>query len=106
MANLAQLIKKIAVEAVEANKPLHFVEGIIQSTTPVSLKLKKNDKLIIPSDLITVADHLTPQSKKAIIRGEETTEVTIEFGSQLDIGNKVMVAVIQGGQSFFIIDKF
>lgn len=107
MANLAQLIKKIALEAVESSSPLRFVEGSIQSTSPLSLRLKKNSKLIIPSELITVADHLSSQKKNAVIVNDGGGEsVTIEFESQLEVGNRVMVAVIQGGQSFFIIDKF
>ncbi|WP_368653772.1 DUF2577 domain-containing protein [Ornithinibacillus sp. 4-3] len=127
MASLGQLIKKMAKESMEAGKPLQLVEGVIQSTSPITLKLKQNEKLIIPSDFILVAHHLKSHTRVATIStssvGETMTEAGdpnhthniqsitlnnahIQFASALQTGDKVMVAVIQGGQSFFIIDKF
>ncbi|AUJ25197.1 DUF2577 domain-containing protein [Virgibacillus dokdonensis] len=125
--SIGQTIKKMAKEAVDASKPLQFVEGVIHSISPVQLRLKQNDKLIIPSDFIHVARHLTQHTRTATIStgsvGEKMTlagdpehahnihsitlnNATIHFSNALQTGDKVMVAVIQGGQSFFIIDKF
>ncbi|SFM29240.1 Protein of unknown function [Gracilibacillus orientalis] len=127
MASLGQMFKKMANEAVAAGNPVQLVEGVIQSTSPITLKLKQNDKLIIPSDFIHVAQHLKSHTRTATISagsvGETMTQAgdpehthniqsinlnnaQIQFASALQTGDKVMVAVIQGGQSFFIIDKF
>lgn len=116
--SIAQTIKKMASEAVEAGGPLQFVEGVVQNPLPnVEVMLKNNSKLIIPSDLITVSEHLTEHTRKADISSDDISsdedveelklkEATIKFKNNLKTGDKVMVAVIQGGQSFFIIDKF
>ncbi|ANB56129.1 hypothetical protein GFC29_3133 [Anoxybacillus sp. B7M1] len=85
---MVQMIKKIALEAVQAESPLRFLEAIVVSAPPdFQIKLRDNNKLIIPEDLISIAERLT------------------ELGKELKIGDRVMVAAIQGGQSFFIIDR-
>lgn len=125
--SISQTIKKMAKEAMDSGSPLQLVEGIVQSPLPnIQLKLKSNSKLIIPSDLIGVAEHLTSHTRTANISSSKVsgntdesgdpehkhkidsvslTSTTISFDSNLNTGDKVMVAVVQGGQSFFVIDK-
>lgn len=86
---MIQTIKKIALEAVQAESPLRLVEATVVIPPPdIQIRLKSNPKLIIPSDIISIAERLT------------------EPGKELKIGDRVMVAIIQGGQSFFILDRF
>jgi Protein of unknown function (DUF2577) len=126
--SVAQTIKKMAIEAVNANSPLQFIEGEVYSAPPnIQLRLKNNSKLVIPSEFIHIAEHLT-RHKRAVnitslnvgdlmtsagdpehthnIQSLSLKNAEIEFTDQLKKGDKVMVAAIQGGQSFFIIDKF
>lgn len=126
--SLGQIIKKMASEAGLANGPLEFIEGVIHKAPPsMELKLKGNEKLIIPSDFIRVSEHLTRHSRRVdisstnidgtlsragdpphahSIQSLSVSNAVMEFTDELKKGDKVMVAAIQGGQSFFIIDRF
>jgi len=126
--SLNQIIKKMAVEAMNAGGAFEFIEGEVYSAPPnIKLKLKNNNKLIIPSQFITVPEHLKRHKRKANISSSNVSEsmtaagdpshthnitsitlrdAEIEFTDELKVGERVMVAVVQGGQSFFIIDRF
>lgn len=126
--SLGQTIKKLAAETMSASSPLQLVEGVVHSAPPnVQLMLKDNPKLIIPNKFIRISEHLTKHSRIANISSSDVSSsmtsagdpshvhginsmtlrnVKIDFADELKKGDKVMVAVIQGGQSFFIIDRF
>lgn len=79
--DLIYLIKKIAVEAVERNKPSTWLYGNVTSVTPLTTKLKEN--LNIDEDFI-------------------------EFGSfkkeNIEIGDKLILLQQAGGQLFLCLD--
>jgi|SRR5690625_3177270 len=126
--SVAQTIKKMAKEAMDASSPLQFIEAEVHSAPPnIQIRLKDNKKLLIPSEFIRISEHLTRHKRTANISSSNISEsmtsagekshthniqsltlknAEIEFVDQLKIGDKVMVAAIQGGQSFFIIDRF
>jgi hypothetical protein len=100
-----QLIKKIALEAMNASSPLRFMEATVVSAPPdLKIELRDNDKLIIPTDLIIVSEYLSKHTRQIRVNGG--TPQTYEFMDELKSGDRVMVAAIQGGQSFFILDRF
>jgi len=86
---MIDIIRRIAATSgngEHGETPLQLVEGIVVSSPPnIQIKLKDNDKLIIPSELIQAA--------------EQIHKLGIHTGDQ------VMVAILQGGQSFFIVDR-
>ena len=98
-----QLIKNIAIDAFKGSAPLRFLEAVVVSSSPIKIKLRNNDKLVIPSEVILIAEHLTKHTRQIKVNG---TVETCEFMDELKNGDRVMVAAIQGGQSFFIIDRF
>lgn len=124
---MIQLIKHMAVEAVDGSGPVQFLEAVVLTKPPeLSIKLKSNAKLIIPKSLLVVAEHLTEHFKTGKVMSEAVEsslslegsgphehditslvlgEAIIEFKDELAVGDEVMVASIQGGQSFFIIDR-
>ncbi len=105
--SIAQTIKKMALEAIDTNSPLQFIEGEIHSAPPnIELRLKNNPKLIIPSEFIIVSEYLTKYKRTVNMPSLSLKNAEIEFLEELKTGDKVMVAAIQGGQSFFIIDRF
>lgn len=82
MAKLDQLIKKAAVEAVAASKPVDIVYGKVLSVTPITIQV--DQKLTLDDDFIvmtqTVSGILIPGDRVAMLRA-------------------------QGGQSYLVIDK-
>lgn len=90
-------LKQIAINAMEGESPVQLTEAQIMTAPPnISIKLRGNSKLVIPKELIIVADRLV---------STHSHPGTSPHTNKLMAGNKVMVAVLQGGQSFFIIDK-
>lgn len=107
--SIAQTIKKMAIEAVNASSPLQFIEGEVISNPPnIQLRLKNNPKLEIPAEFITIPEHLKRQKHTVTFSDNDDIKgsATLEFANELKTGDKVMVVAIQGGQSFFIIDRF
>ncbi|WP_404407746.1 DUF2577 domain-containing protein [Jeotgalibacillus malaysiensis] len=103
--SLKQKMLKIAEQAQHASSPVMLVKGEVVSPPPnISVRLKSNSKLVIPSSMIMIAEHLKNHSRQIRVNGGSTN--TYEFMDELKSGDKVMVASIQGGQSFFIIDRY
>ena len=59
MADMVELIKRLAVEAVEATKPACVYTGTVTKASP--LKIKISDKLTLTKDNLIVAESLTDQ---------------------------------------------
>ncbi|MCM2674100.1 DUF2577 family protein [Alkalicoccobacillus plakortidis] len=88
MSRFANLIKEIANNANDAKQPMAIIPGRVMSTTPLSIRLKGQDKLQIPADLIVLPNRLKSHREGA-----------------LETGNNVMIIVMTGGQSFYVLDK-
>lgn len=100
---MKQKIKKIVLEVINTLGIVRVVESTVVSARPLSIQLGNNKKMKLPSDVLIVAEHLTNHTREIRVNGG--TVQTYEFMDGLKTGDKVMVAVIQGGQSFFIIDR-
>ncbi|KXZ18763.1 phage portal protein [Bacillus nakamurai] len=85
---LSDAIKHLAVGAVDAGVPVELIPAEVTAVSPLELKLKDHDKLIIPADAVIVP--------KRMRTGED---------DQLQAGERVMTAALTGGQTFFILDK-
>ncbi|WP_045506681.1 DUF2577 family protein [Bacillus amyloliquefaciens] len=85
---LSDAIKHLAVGAVDAEAPVELMPAEVTSVSPLELKLKDHDKLLIPSDALIVPKRLKSG-------GDD----------QLQEGDRVMTAALTGGQSFFVLDK-
>lgn len=100
---MKQRLMNIAMQGFEVKGPLRMLEAVVVSDSPVSIRLKSNAKLEIPNEIIIVSEHLTNHTRQMRVNGG--TVQTYEFMDGLKTGEKVMVAAIQGGQSFFILDR-
>jgi hypothetical protein len=80
-SNLIQLIKKAAVEAVEASKPAAVLFGTVKTVSPLSVYLEQ--KKTITEDFIVLTDKI----------------------NNLVIGDCVVMLRMQGGQRYVILDK-
>lgn len=79
--NLVQLIKRIAVNAVEASKPCNTFTGKVKSVTP--LEISVGQKMVLDNDFLT----LTSTAK------EKITE-----------GSNVLMLRQAGGQRYIVVD--
>lgn len=104
MSSLKQMIQRMATQANDQSGPVQLVQGVVVGAPPnLSVRLKNNNKLIIPKDLLIVAEHLTRHTRTIRVNGGAAQ--TYEFMDELKTGDRVMVEVVQGGQSFFITDR-
>lgn len=83
MPNLIQIIKKAAVEAVEASNPTKVLFGTVTNANQLAIKVEQ--KFTITKEFIV----LTESVKK----------------NSLSVGNKVVLLQEQGGQKFIVLDK-
>ena len=83
MANegLIPLLKRIALEAVEASKPTVVLFGTVNSINPLSIYLEQ--KRTITKAFLVVTDKV----------------------KNLVVGDKVVMIRMQGGQKYIIMDK-
>lgn len=80
---MLNILKKSALGAYEAEKPVNIVFGVVKSVSP--LKISIDYKLVIESD--------------EILQGENSTKLDLKSN------DKVILVRLQGGQKFYILDK-
>ncbi len=82
-SNLVQLIKRIAVEAIEAAKPCDYRVGIVSNATPLVIKVSSS--ITIDEDFLVL------------------TQTASQI--QLEKGDKVFILRKSGGNEYIVIDK-
>lgn len=97
---LLKLIKKTAVEAVEAAKPVNLCFGTVESVSP--LKIKVEQKMTLGSAQLTLSRNVTDYKVKIEMDSAEQ-EITVKNG--LAAGETVILARQQGGQKYFVLDR-
>lgn len=124
---MLNLIKQAARDVTSSGNPVEMFEAVVVSAPPsLSIKLKGNDGLIIPKELIVVAELLTKHKRRVKlssknIKDEETLQglaphqhdltsivlddAELEFLNELAAGEKVMVIRLSGGQKYWICDR-
>lgn len=83
MTKLTALIKKIAVEAIQASKPTTILFGDVTSVSPLRIRINQLLELS-PATLI------------------QTTAVK----DKLAVGDEVILIRQQGGQKYLVLDKY
>lgn len=117
MQNLSQVIKKMALDAVEANKPMELVLGSIISINPIKISLSQ--LLIISENFILNPEGLAGQEltisldeQTIMLKNDEDElkeytimpqDVKIKIKSQIKQDDKVFLLRLQGGQKYFIL---
>lgn len=81
MTNLIETIKRIAINAVAATKPVEIIYGIVVSVEPLLIKLSQNQ--IYPKDYFVISSG----------------------GGSFAIGDILILLRVQGGQQFLIYGK-
>ena len=86
MSDLIEVIKKVALNAVEASKPTNALFGVVVSDSP--LKISIDQKMTLDSDSLVLTNAVK----------EHTLEMTV--------GEKVILLRMQGGQKYIVWDKY
>ncbi len=110
-------IKKIAVNAVNSEKPCNIVFGSVTSVSP--LKINIEQKLTLSEEQLVLSRSVTDYELEINIEDEnkwftETEDLhkheikgkkKLKVLGKLKIGEKVILARIQGGQKFVVLDR-
>lgn len=81
--SLVDLIKNVAVKAVEATNPVHVLFGTVVSESPLEVQI--HQKLKLTEEFLVITERVTQTNLKR--------------------GNKVVLLRVQGGQQFIVLDK-
>lgn len=116
-AQLTQIIKRIAVDAVETKKPLDVVIGNIISVEPLKINLSqfidiKEDMVVIPSEYKEHEEKIIISEQKINLLDEneeekeytiKEQEITIKIKSKLKVGMSVYLLRFSKGQKFYML---
>ena len=94
------VIKKAAMDAVNASKPSDFCFGKVTSTSP--LKITIEQKITLGSAQLVLTRNVTDFKTTAIIESE-TREITIQ--NSLKVGEQVVLMKQKGGQKYLVLDR-
>lgn len=112
-ADLLNAVKKAAIDAVEASKPMDFCFGKVISTAP--LKVSVEQKLTLGSAQLILTRNVTDykvnitanfDTEEAIDHSHKVSGVkSITIHNGLKVGEEVILLKKKGGQKYLIIDK-
>lgn len=114
---LTQIIKQIAVDAIETKKPLDVVIGNIISVEPLKINLSqfidiKEDMVVIPSEYKEHEEKIIiPEQKINLLDENEEEkeytikeqEITIKTKTKLKDNDQVVLLKFDKGQKFFLL---
>ncbi len=95
-----QLIKRAAMEAVNASKPCSYCTGIVTAENPLEIKISQS--VTIDADFIDIPERMTDYNTRIVIGGI-THECVVK--NCLKTGDRVLLLRKAGGQRFAIIDR-
>ena len=98
--DLLNIVKKAAVEAVEAQKPSDFCFGKVTSTSP--LKISVEQRMTLGSAQLVLTKSVTDYKIQITDDGEKK-EITIH--NALQTGDEVILLKQKGGQKYLVLDR-
>lgn len=95
-----ELIKRVAINAIESKKPVVVRYGTVQTVNPLTILLEQ--KITLTKEFLVLTKSVVSHNIDVEIDGQ-VQKITLENG--LEIGNKVALLRVQGGQKYIVIDK-
>lgn len=89
---MLDLMKREALKAVNATNPVNFNIGSVSGVNP--LKITVHQKLTLTKEFLIVTERVTRY---------EVNSIVIRTG--LSVGDKVILARVQGGNQYIVLDK-
>lgn len=99
--DLVKLIKKAAVEAVNASDPTTIRYGEVISANPLQIRI--DQKLILGTAQLKLTRNVTDYETEMIVNGG--TKQTYKVFNALKTGEKVLLIRMQGGQTYIVVDR-
>jgi hypothetical protein len=107
---MLNVIKQAALSAMEAGNPVAVMYGEVTKTNP--LEVNVDQRFTIDADFLIVPESLTryevdlrhSHSYSGGTTGEALTQ-QILIRRELEIGDKVLLLRMQGGQKYLILDR-
>lgn len=87
-ANPVEAVKKAALEAVEASKPVSVLFGTVISASP--LKIQIDQKTIYTQAMLVLTRHVTAYDSRH---------------TSLAVGERVVLIRLQGGKRLLVLDR-
>lgn len=109
MANAVEVVKRAAVEAVEAGKPVHILFGTVVSAAP--LKIQVDQKSIYTSKMLILTRNVTDFEVTAAVKNIGKAEDAYsdkriyKVYNALQVGESVLLLRVQRGKKFVVIDR-
>ena len=101
-SDLLKVIKKAAIDAVEAENPANICYGQVTSTSP--LKILVDQKMTLTKMQLLVPEYLTDFEIDLKLKSGGTKQTYIAYGA-LKTGDNVILVREQGGQKYIVIDR-
>lgn len=100
---LIRLIKQAALDAVNASKPSGVYFGKVISVSP--LKIQIEQKLILGVAQLVLTRNVTDYTVETTTDGEQLHSHRVTVHNALQVGEKVVLYRLQGGQKFIVADR-
>lgn len=98
--DLVVLIKKAAIEAVNASDPTAIRYGEVISTNPLQIRI--DQKLILGTPQLKLTRNVTDYETQMSVNG---VTQTYKVFNALKQGEKVLLIRMQGGQQYIVMDR-
>lgn len=109
MPNAVEVVKKAAVEAVEAGKPVNLLFGEVISASP--LKIQVDQKAIYTEKMLVLTRNVTDYDVDVAVSHQTVTNILIKgrkkfkVHNALVVGDWVLLARMQKGKKFVVLDR-
>lgn len=103
------LVKKAAVEAVEASKPVNLLFGTVISTSP--LKIQVDQKAIYTEKMLVLTRNVTDYAVDVSVSFQSENGNSISgrkrgiVHNALMVGDQVFLVRVQKGKKFVVLDR-
>ena len=98
---LVKAMKRAALEAVEASKPVNVCFGQVVSASPLQINIEQ--KMILGKAQLILSRNVTDFKTMVTVQLETEKEITIH--NALEVGDEVILIRQQGGQKYIVIDR-
>lgn len=112
-SGIIPIIKRAAVDAVNATQPVQFLFGKVTSVSP--LKIQVTPKLTLGAGNLVIAGSLSKKTVSFTVKGDTETASTHKHGVSIPVsitidnslkkGDSVILARMQGGNKYLVLDK-